>query len=205
MPTYPLDMPTAPLSVSLNVQRSQIGIEAFSGKLQVHKQPGDRWVGQITLNNMTESVGLDWCGFFAALDGRLGTFVVFHPVANPVRGAAKGFSLGRVAGGGQLGKTLNTNGYPPNVQGLFKRGDVIYWGNPGEEVMRIIVDDVNSDADGNAVLPLSHTPRRAPGNGYLIRIDAPRGIFRLSSEAQSMKFDINTVAGATFDIEEYLE
>lgn len=175
--SYPLTMPLvpAPVSARMYIERNQVKSESAARLQQVQKNPGDRWVGTITLPLMTVTEAADWLGFFDALDGFVGTFTMRHPDYQAIAGQALN-NTGRVKGASQSGNILLTDSWPINEPDLFKRGDVTTIGDK----LRRITQSVGSDALGEATLDLSHPLYTAPADNTLIVTSSPTGIFRLT-------------------------
>ncbi|GHF18239.1 hypothetical protein GCM10017044_10940 [Kordiimonas sediminis] len=173
---YPLNMPASPkpLDASIYIERNQTTVETFARKKQIHRNPGDRWIGKISLPPMSASDAADWLGFFDALDGFVGTFSMPHPDYHMPRGSALGSGL--VDGGGQRGTTLQTRGWGVSQSVLFKRGDML---EVGGRLKRIVVDAA-SGADGSAELTIMPALIESPADTSPVIVTNPTGIFSLS-------------------------
>lgn len=74
---YPLTWPfgVVPARIELSVaSMSKSGGQSLFGGEQIVASPAARWEGKLLLPSMNKSMLLDWRGFIAALQGRLGTF-----------------------------------------------------------------------------------------------------------------------------------
>ena len=175
--SYPLALPgsPAPESAEFYIERNQVAIEGFSRQVQVQKNPGDRWIGKITLPVMTAAQAADWLGFFDALDGLVGSFTMRHPDYQSALGNV-GTDTGLVRGAGQQGTTLLTDGWAASTTDLFKRGDMI---QVGDKLKRVTAN-ATSDASGIATLELAPAFYSSPADNAVITPVNPTGIFRLS-------------------------
>lgn len=175
--TYPLTMPLvpAPVTARMYVERNQVKIESSSRLQQIQKNPGDRWVGNISLPIMSADQARVWLGFFDALDGFVGTFTMRHPDYQQIAGQAAN-NTGRVQGSGHSGKSIPTYNWPLNEPNLFKSGDMVGIGGK----LRRVVQDVGSNVSGEATLELSHALYTAPAADTFIVTSSPTGIFRLT-------------------------
>jgi hypothetical protein len=83
----------------------------------------------------------------------------------------------RVNGAGQTGRDLAVEGLPPSLTGAFLPGDFV---QIGTKLFRVL-DQVDSDADGQATLTLAPPVRVAPADDAPIIYHSPKGIFRAKS------------------------
>jgi len=198
---YPLVMPSspAPAGAELYIERNQAKIYSFSKLMHVQRNPGDRWIGKLTLPLLSVDQAADWLGFFDALDGHIGTFKMIHPDFTVIRGTA-GNNQGAVSGAGQIGTAILTSGWPFSTANLFRRGDVIEIGNK----LKRIVADVASDAAGNAVLDVAPAFYSAPANALVVKTINPGGLFRLSEGFVQPSSDMLRRHTISFAIEELL-
>jgi len=199
--TYPLDMPIspAPTDAELYIERNQAKIYSFSKLMHVQRNPGDRWIGKITLPLLNAVQAAEWLGFFDALDGYIGNFKMAHPDFSYIQGAA-GNNQGAINGGSQTGTSISTSGWGLSVPNLFKRGDVVEVANK----MKRIVADASSDAAGNAALEVAPAFYSAPANGATITTLNPGGLFRLSEGFVQPTSDLMRRHTLSFAIEELL-
>ncbi len=198
----PIEPPAgpAPVSSEFYIERNQIKTESFSKLSQIQSNPGDRWIGKITLPTLNADQAADWLGFFDALDGFIGSFWLRHPDYSALRGSAQGITSGRVFGQGQRGSVLSTDGWTANLTGALKRGDMIQVGNK----LKRVVEDTDTDSVGRATLKLApkiYTP--IPDNTVIITSN-PRGVFRLSEGFVAPSADEMRRHTISFAVEEVL-
>jgi len=177
---YPLEMPTTPSPRRLSfrsvsaVARSESPF-TFQGQTQVFA--GKRWLAEATFPPIAgRDAAEPWNAFFLALNGQEGTFLLGDlPVGESPRGAATGEP--RVKGAGQQGQILLTDGWNSNVTGILKSGDYF---SINQRLYKML-QDANSDANGNATLQFWPNLRTSPSDGDDIITENPQGIFRLLS------------------------
>ncbi|UTW56193.1 hypothetical protein [Kordiimonas sp. SCSIO 12610] len=198
----PIEPPAgpAPVASEFYIERNQIKTESFSKLSQIQSNPGDRWIGKITLPVLSADQAADWLGFFDALDGFIGSFWLSHPDYTELRGSARGSTSGRVFGDMQRGSILSTDGWAPNLSGAFRRGDIIQVGDK----LKRVVEDADTDSVGRISLkiaPKIYTP--IPDN-TAIATSNPRGIFRLAEGFVAPSADEMRRHTISFAVEELL-
>lgn len=147
---------------------------------QAFKWPGERWSVSFRMPTITRrDVAADWISFGAKLQGRYGRFLLGDPLGRVPRGVATGSPV--VSGAGQTGNSLNTTGWAPSTSFIMRKGDYIQLGISENARLHLVVDDVNSDASGNAVLKIEPALRVSPADGSSIIVNNARGLFRLDS------------------------
>jgi hypothetical protein len=110
------------------------------------------------------------------------------PVNTQPRGVASGTPL--VDGAGQTGNQLNTKGWTPNITGILRAGDWVQLGTGATSRLYKVLDDVNSNANGEATLTLFPNLRSSPANNAALTISSPKGVWRLA--ANDVGYDIQT-------------
>lgn len=195
------DMPAspAPSELELYIERNQVKVQSFSQLTQIQKNPGDRWIGKVTLPLMTANQAADWLGFFDALDGYVNAFRLPHPDYKTIRGTAPN-NTGRVAGGGQRGISLQTSSWPNNRSTLFRRGDMIEVGGK----LKRITADAASTSSGAATLRVAPPFYNPPVDQVLIKTQNVTGVFRLSEGFVAPRSDMMRRHTFNFAIEEVL-
>jgi hypothetical protein len=188
--SYPLNFPTQCVRGITIRARTVVGMSAspFTGQQQVYKHPGQWWEAEITFPPMKRKDAEEVAAFLLKLNGRFGTFLMGDPVNTQPRGVATGTPV--VSGGSQTGNQLQTSGWTPSVTGILKAGDWFQLGTAGNTRLYKVLDDVNSDASGNATLSIFPSLRTSPANLESIIFNAPRGQWRLS--ANDIDYTIQT-------------
>ncbi len=196
-----LEMPTtpAPSDLELYIERNQVKVQSFSQLTQIQRNPGDRWIGKVTLPLLNKAQAAEWLGFFDALDGYVNSFRMEHPDFKGIRGVAPNTS-GSVNGANQTGLTLNTKGWPASKPDLFRRGDMIQVGNK----LKRITSDIASDSAGIAVLSIAPAFYAGPLNNITIITQNTSGVFRLSDGFVAPTSDFMSRHNISFAIEEVL-
>jgi hypothetical protein len=158
-----------------------VGMSAspFTGQQQVYKHPGQWWEAEITFPPMKRKDAEEVAAFLLKLNGRFGTFLMGDPVNTQPRGVGTGLPV--VNGGGQTGNQLATNGWTPNVTNILRAGDWVQLGTGSATRLYKVLDDVNSNASGEATLTLFPDLRQSPNNDDTLFLNAPKGQWRLST------------------------
>jgi hypothetical protein len=126
--------------------------------------------------------------FLLKLNGRFGTFLMGDPVNTQPRGVGSGVPV--VDGAGQTGNQLNTKGWTPSITGILRAGDWVQLGSGSATRLYKVLDDVDSDASGEATLTLFPDLRQISNNEDALFLTAPKGQWRLS--ANDIDYTIQT-------------
>jgi len=176
---YPLAMPSgpAPTDASIYIVRNQTAAIGGGGVRQVQKNPGDKWVGKITLPTLSADQGAEWLGFFGSLDGLVGSFLFAHPDFKTMRGTASG-QTGSVQGAGQKGNSLVIDGLTSGK--TFKRGDIIQQGADNDSPrLKMVLEDATVAA-GAVTLLIAPDNYIAPADNAVIITENCKGVFQLT-------------------------
>ncbi len=180
---YPLTAPsTCPMSVIMQ-QESVVGRvqSPFTLQEQMLRWPGNRWNMQVRLPPMKRAEAEEWIVFALELQGMYGTFLYGDPAAPTPRGVGTGTPL--VAGLGQSGDTLATDGWTPNTPGILLKGDWFQVGTGLSSRLFKARADVDSDAGGNAVIPIYPEIFGSIQDNAPITVINPRGLFRMADNS----------------------
>lgn len=136
----------------------------FTGQTQAQQWFGaDELTATLNLPGLTLKQEADWVCFIMQCRGMANAFQVGDPMRPTIAGS--GSSLFRamvdntVAGGNAAGsQTLGTQGWTANAQGVLLRGD---WIQVGYRMYRVL-DDVNADASGKALIAIWPSLREQP-------------------------------------------
>lgn len=185
--TYPLTFPshTGVRAVNL-IARNVVGQtqSPFTYTQQVQKGQGQRWEADITLPPMKRENAEQWISFFVKLNGFYGTFLMGDPNAATPRGsAATAAGTPVVNGASQTGTDLNIDGLPASKIGYLKAGDYIQLGASSTAKLYKVLDDVNSNASGEATLTLWPDLRSSPADDATVVVSNAVGLFRLNTNA----------------------
>lgn len=205
--SYPLIMPTSNIGSIRLLARSAVAISSspFTFKQQVYRHQGQMWEADITLSPMKREQAETWISFLLRLRGQYGTFLLGDPNGATPRGSASttpGTPV--VNGASQTGDELNIDGLPVSVSGYLLAGDYIQLGSGATATLHKVLEDVDSNASGEATLNLFPKVRTAPADNAAVTVSDAKGNFRLNVSETS--FDINTASiyGITFGAVEAL-
>lgn len=200
--TYPLSLPTQTGVARVNlVARNVIGttLSPFTLKQQVHKHPGQRWEADISLPPMKRADAEVWISFFMKLYGAYGTFTLGDPNAATPRGsAATTPGTPVVNGASQTGNELAIDGLPTSEIGYLKAGDYIQLGSGSTAQLYKVLDDVNTNASGEATLTIWPDLRSSPANDAGVTVSNAEGVFRLSTSTADWNISTAGVYSMTF-------
>lgn len=170
--TYPLALPSSAfIESSFYLDRNeQDTSDLFSRSPQtvnIGAGTNDRWKGLYRTKPLSLAELQQWRGFFDALQGTVGTFLISNPDYKPATGLS---SNPTVNGGSQTGRSLNITGLTANlsmgdefvVNGEYKR----------------LTQDV-SPSSGNATLDFESILRASPANGATVNFLTPQITVRL--------------------------
>lgn len=200
--TYPLSMPTTPGIKKFRMTARDVVAapeSPFTGGELVYDWQADWWEAEITLPPMQRAAAEEWVTFLLSLYGKKGTFLLGDPDATTPRGVATGTPL--VKGASQSGIYLLTDGWTPSTTNILKKGDYVQIGSGSSARLHKNLEDVTSDASGNATLTLFPRLRQypaAPADNAAITVSAAKGVFRLASNERSWDTDEACLFGITF-------
>lgn len=191
--TYPLDFPTAVGIARVRMTaRSVIGVAAspFTFTQQVYRHQGERFEAEITLPAMNRAEAEEFNAFRLRLRGSFGTFLFGDPAAATPRGSA-GITPGTpvVNGASQTGDSLVIDGCDPNATGYLKAGDYIQLGSGASSQLYKVLEDVDTNASGEATLNIYPALRSSPSDDATVIVSNAKGVFRLASN--EMSWDVN--------------
>lgn len=98
------------------------------------------------------------------------------------RGVGTGAPL--VAGAGQTGAAIATDGWTPSTAGILLPGD---WVGIGAELRRVVAQ-ADSDAGGAATLQLDQPVRTSPADNLVISVVKPTSLFVCTTDKRSRGF-----------------
>ncbi len=198
MTEFMLSIPRTPAPQTMTIKPASVvavSESPFTYKQQVQEGRGQRWAVEITLPPMVRGQAEPWFALFMRLNGRAGTFVMGDVDGAVPRGLASGSPV--VAGAGQSGNALQTSGWSAGVSGVLLAGDWVQLGNRLHKVMA----DVDSDANGGAVLPLWPRLRESPADAMPLILENTVGVWRLDAWPE-WPSDENNLYALTFNASE---
>lgn len=206
--TYPLALPnhTGISSVTWSSENTVAVTESpFTYTQQVVKHAGQRWSGTFTLPRMNRDDADYWNAFLLRLDGSYGTFLLGDPLAATPRGSAS-TSTGTpvVNGGGQTGNELSIDGLPVSAVGYLKAGDYIQIGSGSSARLHRVLEDVDTNASGEATLNIWPDLRVIPSDDSSVVVNNAKGVFRLSANNIDYTISSDSFYTLTFSFVEAL-
>jgi len=200
--SYPLAFPTATgvAAVTLRgVNAVAISESPFTFKQQVIAHQGQRWEAEITLPPQKRATAETWAAFLMSLQGSRGTFLMGDPNAATARGSASTTAGTPVVNGAsQTGQSLTVDGLPASATGYLLAGDYIQLGGGSSATLHKVLQNVDSNASGQATMELWPYVRTAPADGATIVVGDAQGVFRLTSNQADWSIDSASVYGISF-------
>jgi hypothetical protein len=191
--TYPLTFPTHTGVFSVNLMaRNVVGVTTspFTFSQQKFEYQGKRWEADIVLPAMKREDAEQWITFFMKLYGQVGTFLLGDPNAATPRGsAASAAGTPVVNGASQTGDELAIDGLPASATGYLLAGDYIQLGSGASSQLYKVLDDVDSNASGEATLQIWPDLRSSPTDGATVVVSGAKGLFQLSTPTTNWNID----------------
>jgi hypothetical protein len=182
--SYPLTLPTQTGVAQVEFTATNVVAiteSPFTLTQQVIKHAGERWSAVVTIPPVKRADAEYWNSFFLRLRGKFGTFLLGDPAASSPRGSASsapGTPL--VKGGSQTGNELEIDGAPNSATGYLLAGDYLQLGSGSTARLYKVLQDVNTNASGEATLNLWPDLRSSPSDNSAVIFTNPRGVFRLA-------------------------
>jgi hypothetical protein len=197
--SYPVTFPASIGVSSINIRaKTVVGVSSspFTGQQQVYKHQGQWWEAEVSLPPMKRDEAEQVVSFLIKMNGQYGTFLMGDFLSTAPRGIGTGAPL--VNGASQAGDELVTDGWTVSTTGILKAGDWIQLGSASTSTLHKVLDDVTSDASGNATLNIFPNLRSAPDDNAIITISSPKGRWRLASNETDYAIDNASIYGMTF-------
>lgn len=191
-------------SVVLNMQNVNGVTESpFNLKEQVYNWEGQRWSMSLSMPPLTNrDIACDWITFGLKLRGIFNVFLMGDPSSKNPRGVATGNPI--VDGNNQTGGFLKVKGFTQNITNILRKGDYIQYGSGLNSRLHMVVEDVNSDLNGVALLPLVPDLRYSPLDETPVILNSPKGVFRLTDNNFSWSVEPSRIVRLSFDAVEVL-
>ncbi|WP_417624964.1 hypothetical protein [Paremcibacter congregatus] len=179
--TFPLSLPAKPGVKAIRwreMTKVGVSVSPFTFQRQVQRGQGQAWAADITLPKIRDrAIVAEWQAFLLALNGSQGYFAMGDPDNFGPRGVATGSPV--IDGADQIGQVLQTTGWTESVTGILKKGDCIGLGSGSTARMHKLLEDADSDSNGDAALSLWPRVVVSPANGSAIELDDPKSMFWL--------------------------
>ena len=206
--SYPLTFPTQTGIASVNlhaINSVAISQSPFTYKQQVVAHTGQRWEAEVSLPPMKRDDAEVWIAFLLSLKGMRGTFLMGDPNCATARGSASTAAGTPVVNGAdQTGDNLTIDGLPVSATGYLLAGDYIQIGSGSTARLYKVLQDVNTNASGQATLNLWPDLRSSPNDNSSVAVSNAKGVFRLSQNDVSWIIDKMGLYSITFAASEAL-
>jgi len=133
--SYPLTLPTniGIASIELRaVNAVAVSSSPFTYKQQVQVYDGQRWEADVTLPPMKRDDAEAWVSFLLSPKGRAGSFLLYDPAAQNIRGTATSITVTGLTGQDSIDVTAN---------GTIKAGDYIQLGSASDATLHKVLQD----------------------------------------------------------------
>lgn len=197
--TYPRTLPshTGLMNVTLRaVNQTSMTMSPFTYKQQIYNHAGQRWEAEVQLPPMRRTNAEQWIAWLLSLNGRSGTFLMGDPLGCTARGALGGTPV--VNGSSQTGSSISIDGCSNSITAWMKAGDYIQLGAASTATFHKVLQDVNTNASGQATLDIWPSIRTAPADGATVITSNTVGRFRLNAGEQNWSINNASVYGITF-------
>ena len=206
-PSYPLSLPTSPsnfVTSEWRIIRTVAYTESpFTYGQQVAKYQGSVWQTTVTLPPMHRSDAGAWQSFFMQLNGRFGTFLLGDPDAKSPLGNA--LADIHVNGSHSVGAyDITMDGFNASVTNVFKKGDYVQFGSGATSKLHMVVGDVDSNASGEATVPIEPPLKTALSNNATVLYTNTKAVMRMDSNELGWSADRLSHYGITFSCTEAL-
>ncbi|MFS1564116.1 MAG: hypothetical protein ACL7AX_11950 [Candidatus Arsenophonus phytopathogenicus] len=158
--------------------------------------PGSRWRCTLTFNNLTENKSRVLEALTAELDGESGRIKIHNWIRKGLTGRGKP----AISVANQTGGILQTRGWDADSI-VLRKGDYLTVNNE----LKMAIDNVTSDVNGNATIPISPMLRYSPTVNDKLETLSPFGIFKLTTNDQgNFQYRPGVFSSVTLAFEEVL-
>jgi hypothetical protein len=160
----------------------------------------DMWSGTVTLPPLSQHQADVWVSALMQCRGMLNAIQVGDPMKSTPRGNPLGAPTCPATAVDTFGQsTLTTTGWTPSKVGLLLPGDYL---QVGYRLHRVL-DIVNSDSSGNAVISVWPSLREVPAASAPIILNSPMGLFRLATNKRTWSSDATRLTRLSLPLMEY--
>ena len=156
------------------LSNTQVFESPLTRSVQTVALPGARWACSATWQNLTAEEAALFRAFIYGLRGRAGRFRLPHFGRRSPLSAVVGTP--RVAGAGQLGAAINTDGWLGGV--TLQAGEFVQIGDE----LRVTAQASTASSGGAMTLVLDEPVRSSPADDALLVFNLPAAVMRLTSD-----------------------
>jgi hypothetical protein len=203
---YPRTLPSVPIKSSrfgLNINQA-VFESSLSRKVTIQNHAAgltDRWEGVFSTTELSLDQVSEFSAWLVSLKGREKHFYAFDPDRKAPRGTSESqTSAPLVNGEGQVGNAVNSDGWQSSQVGLLMPGDYIQIGAG----FHMIMEQVNSDALGNATINIEPVMRVSPADNAAIVFENPVLVARLGVVVEGWETGANKTGSVSFSWEEVI-
>jgi hypothetical protein len=180
-----------------------MSISPFTGQQQVQVHQGQIWAAEIKLPPLKADEAQQLLAALLSLNGIQGKFYLGDPAHRAPGGNPTGDPV--VDGAGQTGQTLSTKGWGQSDEGVLLAGDWIQLGTGLTQRIYRVLKDVDSGADGKAIIDIWPRLRESPGNEESLVLEDTMGVFRMSDNEMLWDIEPGLIYGFEFSVVEAVE
>lgn len=184
--TFPLTIPF-PEFAQVDLQPQNVrsaSRSAFTGKRQIQIYPGEYWAATVTWPELADTDGRVMAAFLNTLRGEEGNFILpDRDHQEPLGAALTVPSQPTVDGSGQVGRTLAIKNAPASTTGWLLRGTRFQGGPFARCQLFEVLNDVDTDAGGKAVIDVWPRVRGGLIAGDEVRLFGPHALMCLEEPA----------------------
>lgn len=200
--SYPLI--TGFRSVAFRSLHTSLVEKAQSGKRQARDFGGHQWLFGVEHLRLTAANFWPLYTFLTAQRGQYESFQIVLPDKATPRGAASAGGIGTplVNGAAQTGRSLNVDGFTPNINGMLKAGDIFKLA--GHSKVYMLTADASTASLGQTTLFFEPALRQSPADNEAITIyDVPFTVMLTQGE---ISYELSSPAfyALAFEVEEAL-
>lgn len=197
---------TPPVSGAVSVEFNATDVVAvvsspYTSQTQAQAWIGaDMWSGTVTLPPLSQAQADVWISALMECRGMLNAIQIGDPMKTTPRGNPLGAPTCPTTPVDTLGSpSLHTTGWIAGKVGLLLPGDYL---QVGYRLHRVL-DIVNSDSSGNAVISVWPSLREVPAASAPIILNNPMGLFRLATNKRTWSTDATRLTRISIPLMEY--